>query len=163
MVQTVQRGADGLLRLNPHNVPLAQRDGTGLDGVAAVQHQAPATVCTLPVRVAAAASGAWVEGWVHADRLPEAHAHRARQLCRTQNSQTGHHPQQRTVWLAGWSLVLTSLLPTLVPGPTALAVYRVRWQIAVASKRWTSGLDADLLRARSGSPLADVWLPGTWR
>jgi hypothetical protein len=160
IVQTVQRGADVLLRLNPHNVPLAQRDGTGLDWVAALQHQAPATVCTLPVLVAAAASGAWVEGWVHAYRLPEEQANRARQLCRKQNSKKGHQPKKRTVWLAGWILVLTSLLPTLVPGPTALAVYRVRWQIEVAIKRWKSVLDADLLRARSGSPLADVWLHG---
>jgi Transposase DDE domain len=160
IVQTVHRGADVLLRLNPHNVPVAQRDGTALDWVAALQHQAPATVRTLPVLVAAAAGTERVEGWVHAYRLPEAQANRARQRCRTQNRQKGHQPTKRTVWLAGWVLVLTSLLPTLLPGPTALAVYRLRWQIEVAIKRWKSVLDADLLRARYGSPLADVWLHG---
>jgi DDE family transposase len=163
MVQTVPRGADVRLRLNPHHVPLAQRDGTGLDGVAAWQHQAPATVCTLPVLVTAAAPGAWVAGWSHAYRLPEAQANRARQRCRTQHSQKGHPPNKGTVWLAGWILVLTSWLPTVLPGPTALEVYRVRWPIEVAIKRWTSVLHADWLRSRSGSPLADVWRHGKWR
>ncbi|MBI3325212.1 MAG: transposase, partial [Nitrospinae bacterium] len=50
--------------------------------------------------------------------------------------------------------------PTLLPGPTALALYRVRWQIEIAIKRWKSVLDVDLLRARYESPLADVWLHG---
>ena len=57
-------------------------------------------------------------------------------------------------------LVVTTLPPTLLPGPMALAVYRVRWQIEVAIKRWKSVLDVDLLRARYESPLAEVWLHG---
>jgi hypothetical protein len=81
-------------------------------------------------------------------------------MCRQRNSQKGHQPKKSTLWLAGWVLVLTSLPPTLLPGPTPLAVYRVRWPIEVAIKRWQSLLDADLLRRRYGSPLADVWLHG---
>jgi hypothetical protein len=58
--------------------------------------------------------------------------------------------------------VLTSLPPTLLPGPTALAVYRACGQIEVAMKRRKRLLDADLLRVRYGSPLADGWLHGQW-
>lgn len=36
----------------------------------------------------------------------------------------------------------------------------MRWQIAIAIKRWKSVLDVDLLRARYASPLAEVWLHG---
>lgn len=57
-------------------------------------------------------------------------------------------------------LVVTSPPPTPLPGPTALALYRVRWQIESASKRWKSVLDVDRLRARYESPLADVWWHG---
>ena len=95
-------------------------------------------------------------------RLPDEQANRARQVCRKRHSNKGHQPNKSTLFLAGWVVVLTSLLPTLLPGPTALALYWVRWQIEVAMKRWTSLLDADLLRARYGSPLADVWLQGKW-
>jgi len=160
IVQTVQRGADVLLRLNPHHVPLSQRDGAPLDLVAALQPQAPATICTLPVRIGQASQPDGIAAWVHAYRLPEEQANRARQVCRKRNSKKGHQPKKRTLFLAGWVLVLTSLLPALLSGPTALAVYRVRWQIEVAIKRWKSLLDADLLRAHYGSPLADVWLHG---
>lgn len=51
MVQTVQRGADVRLRLTPYNMSLSQYDGTPFDLVAALRPQAPATICTLPVRV----------------------------------------------------------------------------------------------------------------
>ena len=160
IVQTVQRGADVLLRLNPHNMPLSQCDGTPLDLGAAVRQQAPATICTLPVRVGQASQPDGLVAWVHAYRLPDEQANRARQVCRQRNRKKGHQPKQSTLFLAGWVLVLTSLPPMLLSGPTALAVYRVRWQIEVAIKRWKSVLDADLLRARYGSPLADVWLHG---
>jgi len=159
IVETVQRGAEVLLRLNPHNVPVTQLDGTPVDWVAVLRRQAPATVCTLPVRLEVAGADP-IPPWVQAYRLPAASANKARRLCRQQNSRKGHQPKQLTLWLAGWVLVLTSLPPDLLPGPTVLAVYRVRWQIEMAIKRWKSVLDADLLRARYGSPLANVWLHG---
>jgi hypothetical protein len=57
---------------------------------------------------------------------------------------------------AGWVLVVTTLPPALLHGSTALALYRVCWQIELAIKRWKSVLDVDLRRARYESPLADV-------
>jgi hypothetical protein len=65
IVQSIQRGADVLLRLNPHNVPVSQRDGVPLDLRAALRRQAPATVCTLPVRLGNLSSPERVEAWVH--------------------------------------------------------------------------------------------------
>jgi hypothetical protein len=156
---TVQQGAEVLLRLNPHNVPLVQRDGTPVDWVTAWRPQAPATVCTLPVQLGTAEAEP-VPLWVQAYRLPPAQANKARRRCRQQNSKQGHQPKKLTLGLAAWVLVVTTLPPTLLPGPMALAVYRVRWQIEVAIKRWKSVLDVDLLRARYESPLAEVWLHG---
>jgi Transposase DDE domain len=156
---TVQQGAEVLLRLNPHNVPLVQRDGTPVDWVTALRRQAPATVCTLPVQLGAAAAEA-VPLWGHAYRLPPAQANTARRRCRQQNRKKGHQPTKRTLWLAAWVLVVTTLPPTLLPGPTALAVYRARWHIDVAIQRWKRVLDVDLLRARYESPLAEVWVHG---
>jgi Transposase DDE domain len=160
IIQSVQRGADVVLRLNPHNLPLCQQEGGPLDLVATLQRQIPTSVCTLPVLLGGPAGPAQVEAWVHAYRLPPEEANRARRMCRKRNSKKGHQPQHSTLFLAGWVLVLTSLPPTWLPGPTVLAVYRTRGQIELAIKRWKSLLDADLLRARYGSPLADVWLHG---
>jgi hypothetical protein len=57
LIQTVQWGADGLLRLNPHNVPLSQRDGTPLDVMAPLEtaaREADATDYRRPVLAASA-------------------------------------------------------------------------------------------------------------
>lgn len=159
LVQTVQQGADVLVRLNAHNVPVTQPGGSPLDWAAALGQQAPTTVCTLPVQLAVAGA-APLPLWVHAYRLPEAQAAKARRRCRQHSRKGGHQPTQQSLLLAGWVLVVTSLPPTLLPGPTALALYRVRWQIEIAIKRWKSVLDVDLLRARYESPLADVWVHG---
>jgi hypothetical protein len=129
--QTVQQGAEVLLRLNPHNVPLLQPDGMPVDWVAALRRQAPATSCTLPVQLRAAPADPMAL-WVYAYRLPPAQANQARRRCRPRCS------------------------PVRRPWPSD----RVRWQIEVAIKRWKSVLDVDLLRAHYESPLADVWLHG---
>ena len=162
IIQRVPRGADVVLRRNPHHLPLCQREGVPLDWVAALRRQVPTSVCTLPVLLGGPAGPARVEAWVHAYRLPPAEANRARQMCRKRKSKQEHRPKKSTLFWAGWVLVVTSLPPTCLPGPTVLAVYRTRWQIELAIKRWKSLLDADLWRARDGSPLADVWWHGKW-
>ena len=43
---------------------------------------------------------------------------------------------------------------------TIMALYRCRWQVEIAIKRWKSVLDVDALRAKANSPLAEVWLHG---
>lgn len=159
LVQTVQQGADLLVRLNAHNVPVTQLDGTPVAWRTALSSQLPTSVRTLPVQLAVAGAEP-VPLWVHAYRLPETQAAQARRRCRQQSRKKGHQPTQQSMLLAGWVLVVTTLPPTLLPGPTALALYRVRWQIEIAIKRWKSVLAVDLLRARYESPLADVWLHG---
>jgi hypothetical protein len=160
IVQTVQRGADGVRRRNPHNVPVTHRDGTPMAWHAVLGRPPAAPVSPLPVPLAVAGA-APVRRWGHAAPRPE--ANQARRVCRQQSRQRGHQPAPQTLFLAGWGLVVTTLPPTLLAGPTALALDRVRWPIDIAIKRWTSVLAVDWLRARSESPLADVWWQGQLR
>jgi hypothetical protein len=62
--------------------------------------------------------------------------------------------------LAGWVLVFTTLVPAVLSAQTIMALYRCRWQVELAIKRWKSVLDVDALRAKANSPLAEVWLHG---
>lgn len=158
VAETVHAGAQLVVRLNPYNMPLFQPDETSLDIVPLLQQQEPCTVRSLPVRVGPPTQR--VAGWVHAYRLSEEQANKARAVCRQRNSKKGHTPQARTLFLAGWVLVWTSLPPDVLSADTVLALYRVRWQVELAIKRCKSLLDADALRARHGSPLADLWLHG---
>jgi len=159
IVQTVQQGADVLLRLHPHTVPLTHGDGTPVDGSAVLARLPPASIGTLPVQLAVAGANP-VPLWVHAAPRPEAQANTARRVCRQQSRKKGHQPRPQTLLWAGWVLVVTTLPPTRLPGVTALALYRVRWQLEIAIKRWNSVLDVDLLRARDESPLAEGWWHG---
>ena len=43
---------------------------------------------------------------------------------------------------------------------TIMTLYRCRWQVEIAIKRWKRVLDVDALRAKATSPLAEVWLHG---
>ena len=58
------------------------------------------------------------------------------------------------------TLVFTTVPPEVLGTETVIALYRLRWQVELAIKRLKSVLDLDQLRAKQGSPLADVWLHG---
>jgi hypothetical protein len=140
-----------VIRLNPWAMPLHRRTGERLDLVEHLPHIAEDYHC-LPVWLGA--PGRACEAWVHAYRRAAA----ARQRCR-RNAQ-GRAPSQRTLCLAGWVWVFTTVPPEVLGTETVMALYRLRWQVELAIKRLKSVLDLDQLRAKQGSPLADVWLHG---
>jgi hypothetical protein len=158
MSAAVQQGAELIVRLNPFSVVLRTPTGQPLALGVVLKRQHAQTIRTLPVVIRSADGQHEVRGWVQAYRLSPEQANRARQKCR-QRHKTGQ-PQAATLLLAGWVLVFTTLAPTVLSAQTLLEVYRCRWQIELAIKRWKSVLDVDALRAKACSPLAEVWLHG---
>lgn len=158
MHEAVQRGAALLVRLNPFSVVLSDAQGQPLSLVAALKGQKTETIRTLEVLIESADGKAQVRGWVHAYRLNTEQAGRARQKCRQRHKQGT--PKADTLYLAGWVVVFTTLAPEVLSAQTIMALYRCRWQVEIAIKRWKSVLDVDALRAKAGSPLAEVWLHG---
>ena len=114
------------------------------------------TVSTLPVQLAVA--GANPAAPVGARRTPARGPgeQSSRRVCRHRAEERAP-AQAADPAVGGLGPGGDQLPPTLLPDATALALYRVRWQIEIAIKRWKSVLDVDLLRARYESPLADVW------
>ena len=55
-------------------------------------------------------------------------------------------------------IVVATLEPAVWPAETILALYRVRWPVELAIKRWKSLLDVGRLRANAEGTLASVWL-----
>jgi hypothetical protein len=144
-----------MIRLNPGAMPLYRRPGERLDLVEHLQRVTTDYHC-LPVWLGE--PGRACEGWVHAYRLTPDQAEAARRRCR--QSAQGRTPSQRTLFLAGWVLVFTTVPPHVIGTETVIALYRLRWQVELAIKRLKSILDLDQLRAKQGSQLADVWLHG---
>jgi hypothetical protein len=158
MHEAVQRGAALLVRLNPFSVVLSDAQGQPLSLEEALKHQKTETIRTLEVIIESSDGQDEVQGWVHAYRLNAEQAGRARQQCRQRHKKGA--PKADTLYLAGWVVVFTTLAPEVLCAQTIMALYRCRWQVEIAIKRWKSVLDVDALRAKAGSPLAEVWLHG---
>jgi hypothetical protein len=158
MRAAIQQGADRIVRLNPFSVVLGDAAGAPLELCTTLKRQRLETLRTLAVELCATGRQYAVRGWVHAYRLNAEQANRARQKCR-QGHKKGT-PTAESLWLAGWVLVFTTLAPAVLSAQTIMALYRCRWQVEIAIKRWKSVLDVDALRAKAHSPLAEVWLHG---
>ena len=158
MSAAIQQGADLIVRLNPFSVVLCDAVGVPLELCAVLKRQPMETLRTLAVALCATGGQHEVRGWVHAYRLNAEHANRARHKCR-QGHKKGT-PTAESLLLAGWVLVCTTLAPAVLSAQTIMALYRCRWQVEMAIKRWKSVLDVDALRAKAHSPLAAVWLHG---
>src|SRR5215510_1943757 len=156
--EAVQQGAEVIVRLNPFSMVLSDPTGQPLSLCDALKRQHMATIRTLEVVIQSTGGHHEVHGWVHAYRLSAEQAGRARQKCR-QRDKKGD-PKAESFFLAGWVLVLTTLSPAVLAAQTVLELYRCRWQVELAIKRWKSVLDVDALRAKAHSPLAEVWLHG---
>ena len=153
-----KQGAELIVRLNPFSVVLGDAAGAPVELCTALKRQKTATLRTLAVELRSTGGQHEVRGWVHAYRLHAEHANRARQKCR-QGHKKGT-PKAESLFLAGWVLVCTTLAPAVLSAQTIMALYRCRWQVEIAIKRWKSVLDVDALRAKANSPLAEVWLHG---
>jgi len=158
MSAAVQQGAELIVRLNPFSVVLCDAAGAPLELCAALKRQHTDTLRTLAVALRSTGGQHEVRGWVHAYRLNAEQANRARHKCR-QGHKKGT-PTAESLLLAGWVLVFTTLAPAVLSAQTIMALYRCRWQVEIAIKRWKSVLDVDALRAKAHSPLAEVWLHG---
>jgi len=158
MHAAVAQGADLIVRLNPFSVVLSDTAGAPVELGVTLKRQRMETLCTLAVTLCAAGGQHEVRGWVHAYRLNAEQANRARHKCR-QGHKKGT-PSAASLLLAGWVLVFTTLAPAVLTAQTIMALYRCRWQVEIALKRWKSVLDVDALRAKATSPLAEVWLHG---
>ena len=158
MHAAVAQGADLMVRLNPFSVVLSDTAGAPVELGVTLKRQRMETLRTLAVTLCAAGGQHAVRGWVHAYRLNAEQANRARYTCR-QGHKKGT-PSAASLLLAGWVLVCTTLAPAVLTAQTIMALYRCRWQVEIAIKRWKSVLDVDALRAKAPSPLAEVWLHG---
>ena len=158
MSEAVKQGAELIVRLNPFSVVLCDAGGEPLELCTALKRQQTDTIRTLAGELRSACGQHKVRGWVHAYRLNAEQANRARHKCR-QRQKKGT-PKAESLFLAGWVLVFTTLSFTVLSAQTIMALYRCRWQVEIAIKRWKSVLDVDALRAKANSPLAEVWLHG---
>ena len=157
LIECADRGVAVVVRYNPHSLNLYDAAGAKIDWLAELQGTAETERC-LPVRVQV--KGACIAGYLQGCRLPLAQAAQARRRVQAQAKKNGRQAQARTLALAEWVLVLSTLPPAVLPTATVLALYRLRWQVELVIKRWKSIAHIDQLRARQGSALGDLYIHG---
>jgi len=157
-IDHADRGISLIVRYNPHSLNLYDAEGQKIE-VDAVLRKATTAEVGLPVQVRGKQKE-FMKGYLHARRLPAAQAAQARRRARAEARKKGRTVQQRTLALAEWVLLFTTLAPEVLPTATAMALYRVRWQVELAIKRLKSLLNIDHLRAKKDSVLADLYLHG---
>jgi hypothetical protein len=152
-------GGQVITRYNPHHIPLQDAHGQALDMAAMLADCERGETRTIE-GFFKAPNGKLHRVWAHAYRLREQAAAESRRRCRRAGTRGKYTPKERTLFLAEFVLVLTSIPPEVLSAETVLELYRCRWQIELLFKRYKSLLDLDQVRARAGSVLGQVWLQG---
>jgi hypothetical protein len=154
-----EKGAEFVVRYALSRVRLLSETGVHLKIAAELRKHEGEREITIPVKIDAGT--ATQEAFLHAFRLSESAAQRARRKIRRRASKDSRGtPKADTLYLAEWMIVLTSFKPEQVSAESIGKLYRARWQVELVIKRLKSVLNIDALRARRGSRLAQVYLLG---
>ena len=132
LIAKADKGVSVVLRYNPHSLNVYDLMGAKIDWYQQLKGTLETEQC-VPVEVRA--EGESIEGTVHACRLPPAQAAEARRRVRARAKKRGRCVQRRTLVLAEWVLIFTTLPPALLPTATRAALYRLRWPVELVIKR----------------------------
>ena len=160
LIETRQRGAHLVVRMSPQHLKLWSRQGESFDLVAALRAARAQRRLSFALEVRDGKSGARLPVWIHAHHLNEQQINRARRRVKRKASRNSSTMREQTLFLSEWVLVLTTIPPAELSADLILALYLVRWQIELVIKRYKSLLNGAGLRAKKGSPLAQVYLLG---
>ena len=142
-------GAWLVVRTNWQNLPLQDAQGERLDVIAWLR-RAFAHPLSRPQETSvwlATPQGRYPLRLI-ASPLPQEAADRARQRARQAAKKKGRTPDQRTLFAAGFVLLVTNLPLAAWPAPRIVDLYRIRWQIEMLIKRLKGLLNLDGLRAQ---------------
>lgn len=146
LVYVLQIGAQVVVRLAVHQVPLFDGHGQPLDVLAWLkaqgsgQHSCP--VCFEH-------EGCWFATRLIACALPAEAAERARAKERKKAAKQQRQLKEETLYLCGWLLLLTNLSANAWTDSQVLALYRARWQIELVIKRMKQVLGLAGLRGQT--------------
>jgi len=126
-------GGDFIVRTGWRKVTLSQRDGSRFDLFAVLEGAGVGRPADVPVCIVNHAQGPNLPVRLIAIRKPEDAAERERKRVRRRASKSGKRLDDRTLIAADYILLLTSLPGAAFDADRIAALYRLRWQIELAS------------------------------
>lgn len=157
LVKVRAQGADVLGRGNFQQLRRLSLTGETIDWKKALPEAGEAGSLTLEAYIGAEAAER-TKGYVVCRRLSEAEREKARRHVRKSAYDKGHKTRAAPLLACAWLAILTTISPEARSAAAVLELYKVRWQIELYSKRLKSILKLGQLRAKRGSPLAQVQL-----
>ncbi len=140
------RGAQVVVRLAVHQVPLLDEQGQRLDVVAWLKEVSSGTHSR---RVVFEHQGQRFSGRLIACALSQEAAERARAKARKKASKHQRALKAETLFLAGWLLLFSSLPSERWSDEQVLTLYRARWQVELVIKRMKQVLKLAQLRGQT--------------
>lgn len=159
LAKALAAGVRLIIRTGWNRLRFEQADGQLFDLVGWLHRQAwagPDTPREVPVWVTTP-QGRFALRLV-AQALSPSAAEQARRRVRQAAQKNHHTPDERSLYTAGFILLLSNL-PASWSAATLLGLYRFRWQVELAFKRYKSLLHLDGLRAKDPQ-LAQVYVLG---
>ena len=132
----VQAEAYFLIRLNWHNLPLQTLQGEVFDLMGALRQVGEAAATEFAVQTTPAQGIAAIQSRLVALRKSPAAAEHSRQKILQQAKKKGRQVHPSTLEAAGYIFVLTSIPAQILAAAQVLEMYRLRWQIEMAFKRF---------------------------
>lgn len=160
LVATRLHGAHLVVRMTPQQLKVWTPEGAAFDLVAALRAAREQRRVSFALQVREERNGQAIPVWIHAHHLNEQQINRARRRTKRQASRKCQTLREQTLFLSEWVLVLTTVPPEQLSAELILELYLVRWQVELVIKRYKSLLGAAGVRAKRGSPLAEVYLLG---
>ena len=135
IASVVEQGADVLVRVNRSSLPMYTPLGEPIDVMSYLHSLSGYIPRERKVIVRSKQSGSKIEGRLIAMRLPPAQAEKARARLRRE---LGNKATAVDREAAGYIVLFTTVPTWEMPIHMCLEVYRLRWQIELAFKRWKS-------------------------
>jgi hypothetical protein len=159
----VAQGAWVLVRTGWNRIALEYEDGQRFDVVQWLRE----------ARLAPLGTPAEVQVWLTcpqgryafrllAQAISEEAAEKARRRARQEARKNHHTPDERSLFVAGFVLLLTNLPAAAWPIDCVLRLYRFRWQIELAFKRMKGLIHLDHLRCKDPNWCKSACLANSW-
>ncbi len=146
LAYALRAGAQVVVRLAVHQVPLLDQHGQPFDVLAWLKEQGSGQHSC---RVVFEHEGCSFAGRLIACSLPEEAAERARAKERKKASKQQRQLKEETLFLCGWLLIFSSLPLSQWTDSQVLALYRARWQVELVIKRMKQVLRLAQLRGQT--------------
>lgn len=156
IASVVEQGADVLVRVNRSALPMYEPGGERVDVMARLRALKGYMPRERPVVVRSREHGSEVHGRLISCRLPEAEAEKARAWVRREH---GGRASAETLEAARYVVLFTTVPAERMSMSMCLELYRLRWQVELAFKRWKSLCHFDRLPNHRDDTI-QTWLYG---